>query len=174
LIDAAAVQALAGAAEVAATTLTIPHPYADGVAEAWIEQHARASDARALAVFAVIRSDHVLVGAMSLRLESIHHRAELGYWIGVPFWRRGYATEAARAIVGFGFDDLGVNRIYATHFTRNPASGRVMQKIGMTFEGCLRQHVRKNGRFEDLARYAILADDEPARLLRHNAIADTS
>ena len=59
-------------------------------------------------------------------------RAELGYWIGVPWWNRGYATEAGRALLDFGFGTLGLHRIMAHHMMRNPASGRVMQKLGMT------------------------------------------
>ncbi len=65
---------------------------------------------------------------------------------GLPIIRnRGYCTEAAEAVVWYGFEVLGLNRIYACHFKRNPASGRVVRKIGMTHEGCLRQHVKKWG-----------------------------
>ena len=161
LSDASMVQRLAGVREVADTTLNIPHPYEDGVAEAWIRTHAPGFAARELAAFAITDPDDLLVGAMSLRLELAHQRAELGYWIGVPFWNRGYATEAAAAVIKFGFRDLGLNRIYSTHLVGNPASGRVMQKVGMSSEGCHRQHVIKNGRFEDVARYAILVTDVP-------------
>ena len=90
-------------------------------------------------------------------------RAELGYWIGKPYWGQGYCTEAARATLDFGFEQLGLNRIFAHHFARNPASGRVMQKIGMTREGRLRQHVKKWDAFEDLELYGILKDHWAAR-----------
>ena len=86
-----------------------------------------------------------------------HARAELGYWVGVPYWNRGVATEAARALVAFGFGALGLHRVQARHLTRNPASGRVMQKLGMRLEGVHREAVRKWDRFEDLAMYAVLA-----------------
>ena len=89
-------------------------------------------------------------------IEPEHARAELGYWIGKPYWRNGYATEAARAILQYGFGQLGLNRIHAGHFTRNPGSGRVMQKIGMTHEGHQPRHVKKWDRFEDLELYGIL------------------
>jgi RimJ/RimL family protein N-acetyltransferase len=88
-----------------------------------------------------------------------HARAELGYWIGVPFWNRGYCTEATRALVDLGFRSLGLHRIQARHLTRNPASGRVMLTLGMRMEGINRDAMRKHGRFEDLAVYAILADE---------------
>jgi RimJ/RimL family protein N-acetyltransferase len=77
----------------------------------------------------------------------------------VPYWGEGYATEAAAALVAWGFDILDLQRIHAAHFTRNPASGRVMQKIGMTFEGIARQHVLKHDRWEDMARYGIVRGD---------------
>ena len=96
---------------------------------------------------------------MGLHLKLQHLRAELGYWIGVPFWNRGYATEAAEAVIKFGFEELGLNRIEAEHFTRNPASWRVMEKLGMTLEGVRRQHVLKEDELEDLALYAVLHSD---------------
>ena len=83
----------------------------------------------------------------------------MGMWIGVEWWGRGYATEAARAILDHGFESLGLNRIYAHHMVRNPASGRVLEKIGMMKEGLLRQPVRKWGKFEDVVVFAILRDD---------------
>ena len=86
---------------------------------------------------------------------------EIGYWVGLPYWNRGYATEASAALLDFGFDVLGLNRILARHITRNPASGRVMQKVGMEFEGISRQHFLARGQFEDVACYAILSSDGP-------------
>jgi len=94
-----------------------------------------------------------------LRIELEHRRAELGYWIGRPWWGNGFATEAARAVVGQAFAGLGLARVFAHHFVSNPASGRVMQKIGMRQEGVLRRHVIKWGRCEDLVVYGILPDD---------------
>jgi ribosomal-protein-alanine N-acetyltransferase len=158
LADAPSVQRLAGASEVADTTINIPHPYADGLAEAWVESHAPAFARREMIALA-ITGDEGLLGAVSLRLEVVHARAELGYRVGVPYWGRGIASEAASAMIAFGFDRLGLNRIFATHFSRNPASGRVMQKAGMVHEGLQRQHLRKAGRFEDLVCYSILRDD---------------
>jgi len=157
--DASTVQRLAGVAAVADTTLTIPHPYTDGLAEAWIATHEPPYTRRDNVVFAITGEEGNLVGAINLRLELGHHRGELGYWIGEPFWGRGYATEAVRAVLEYGFLTLALNRIEARHLVRNPASGRVMQKAGMRREGEQRQHVRKNGRFEDLEYYGILRSD---------------
>ena len=157
--DAADVQQLAGAIEVASTTLNIPHPYPDGLAEAWIESQQGAHERGEGATCAItLRESGALVGAISLGITAAHERAELGYWIGVPYWNQGYCTEAARAVVRYGFRVLGLRRISAYHFARNPASGRVMQKIGMTHEGTLRQHIKKWGAFEDLICYGLTRD----------------
>jgi ribosomal-protein-alanine N-acetyltransferase len=99
------------------------------------------------------------VGAVGLILAPAHDRAELGYWIGAPYWGRGYATEASRAVVRWGFEGLGLRRIHASHFPRNPASGRVLEKLGMRHEGTLRQHVKKWDEYLDLESYGLLADE---------------
>jgi RimJ/RimL family protein N-acetyltransferase len=152
LEDAPEVQRLAGAREVAAGTMEIPHPYPDGAAEAWISR--TESDSRTFAVER--REDGALVGAIGLRIEPEHDRGELGYWVGVPYWGRGYATDAARAVVRYGFEVEGLNRIYAFHFSNNPASGRVLEKAGMRHEGVRRRHTLKRGEYLDSECYAIL------------------
>ena len=158
--DAPEVQRLAGDEAIASTTINIPHPYEDGAAEAWISKHAERYASGDMCEFAItLRDNGALIGAIMLAVEQRHSRAELGYWIGVPYWGNGYCTEAARAMLEFGFNTLGLNRIHAVHFARNPASGRVLQKIGLRREGCFRQHVLKWDRFEDLEVYGILRDD---------------
>lgn len=157
--DAAEVRRLAGEREIAANTLTIPHPYPEGAAEEWIASHPPAHAAGKLAVFAITqRQDGLLVGAIGLDIAPADRRAELGYWVGIPWWNRGYATEAGHAVLEFGFGPLGLHRIMARHFLRNPSSGRVLQKLGMQREGVLRHHVLKWGTFEDLAVYSVLAE----------------
>ena len=74
-------------------------------------------------------------------------------------WGKSYVTEAARAAIRFGFEDLGLNRIWSYHMVRNPASGRVLAKAGMKREGRLRQHVRKNEVFEDVEAWRLLRED---------------
>lgn len=157
--DARAVQHLAGAAAVAEMTLNIPHPYRDGAAEAWIATHRPAWDAGVGAAFAVATQDDELRGAIGLQLTSEHRRGELGYWIGQPYWGQGLATEAVQRVVQFAFETLALNRVQASHLPRNPASGRVMQKVGMTREGLHRERYLKDGRFEDVIEYAILRRD---------------
>jgi ribosomal-protein-alanine N-acetyltransferase len=158
--DAPTVRRLAGDRAVAAGTATIPHPYPDGAAEAWIAGHAGSFQRGESLTFAVERrSDGALVGAVGLRLELEHARAELGYWIGKPYWGDGLATEAAAAAVRHAFEAYGLNRVYAYHFTNNPASGRVLQKLGMTYEGRRRRHTLKWGTFLDSDMYAVVRGD---------------
>jgi ribosomal-protein-alanine N-acetyltransferase len=165
LEDAPEVQRLCSAREIAAGTLTIPHPYPDGAGAAWIDSHAEAFERdKAVDLAIVLLADGALVGAIGLALERDQGRAELGYWIGVPYWRRGYATEAARSVLDYAFAEEGLNRVYAFHFTNNPASGRVLQKIGMTHEGTRRGHTLKWGEYLDSEAYAILRADWQARL----------
>jgi RimJ/RimL family protein N-acetyltransferase len=157
--DAAAVTHYAGARDVAATTANIPHPYLDGMAADWIGRHEAWWTAREQIVFAIETESEPVIGAIGLVLAAADRRAELGYWIGVPFWRRGYATEAARAVVAFGFEQLGLDRIHAIHFADNPASGRVLAKAGFTVEGRLRSHVVKWGVAHDVIACGILRSD---------------
>ena len=158
--DAAEVQRLAGDRAIADTTASIPHPYPDGVAEAWIATHAESFEAGRSLTLAVTRADDgTLVGAISLMGIAAGHQAEMGYWIGVPYWGRGYCTEAGRAVVACAFATMGLVRVHAHHFTRNPASGRVMQKIGMRHEGSRRQHAQKADKLEDVELYGILKED---------------
>jgi [ribosomal protein S5]-alanine N-acetyltransferase len=158
--DAPDVQRLAGAREIAETTLFIPHPYPDGLAATWIATHAARFESGKAAVFAVtLRQDGTLVGAAELGITREHRRAELGYWIGREHWGQGLATEAARRMLGYAFDELDLNRLQAHHFTRNPASGRVLLKIGMRYEGRSRQYLYKWDRPEDVDRYALLREE---------------
>lgn len=160
LRDAPDVQQLAGEWDVARTLLSVPHPYEDGVAEEWISGHRSAFERGEGVSFAIVlRTREALCGACGLTINSRDNNAELGYWIGSPYWGRGYATEAAREVVRYGFEELGLHRIYAAHFGRNPASGRVLEKLGMSYEGTRRQHHRKWGDYEDRVEYGLLAGE---------------
>ena len=160
LDDAPELQRLAGAREIADTTLSIPHPYELDHAVAWIEQQRKEAARGRATSFAVRLSDGTLIGSAGLRdIDPEHSQAELGFWIGREWWGHGYAREAAAAVIRFGFESLGLNRIYAHHMRRNPASGRVLEAAGMQQEGVLRQRVRKWGVFEDVVLYAALRDE---------------
>ena len=160
LEDAGEVQRLAGDPAIAATTLNIPHPYKDGLAEGWIGNQPMAYMAGESATWAIcFRESAGLIGAIGIILRAQDSRGELGYWIAREQWGKGYCTEAARALLEFLFRERGLNRVHATHFLSNPASGRVMQKLGMTREGLLRQHARKGDAWLDLVVYGILREE---------------
>jgi RimJ/RimL family protein N-acetyltransferase len=164
LNDAPNVQILASAHEVADTSLNIAHPYRGGMAEAWILTHRSLFRSGVLVNYAItLESTGNLIGAIGLRIQPAHNRAELGYWIGVPHWNQGYCTEAASAVVAYAFEELGLHRVHAAHLRRNTASGRVLQKIGMTYEGSLREHARKWDRYEDIEKYGMLRSEYQER-----------
>lgn len=169
--DADAIQVLAADREIAMDTVNVPHPYEREHAVEWIAAHAGQLEREEAVTYAITQAeDRTLLGAVALILDPPHDSAELGYWIGKPYWGRGYATEAGRAVVGWAFDALALHRIRAGHFRRNRASGKVLQKIGMRYEGRLRGHVKKWGEYQDLELYAILWDEmvggSPRPLLR--------
>ncbi|MEM1175852.1 MAG: GNAT family N-acetyltransferase [Pseudomonadota bacterium] len=158
--DASRVKRLAGEREVADATSQIPHPYEDGMAEQWIATHDEAFAERKHATFALtLRDEGELVGACALSIDRQASRGELGYWIGKPYWHHGFATEAGRAVMAFGFEFLELNRIYARHLARNAPSGRVMEKLGMLKEGVARQDAVMWGEYEDVVSYGILRVD---------------
>jgi ribosomal-protein-alanine N-acetyltransferase len=156
--DIPAIVRLAGAREIAATTANIPHPYTEDDARSFLAHAHDEFRAGSSATFA-ISPDGELCGAVGLVITPAHERAELGYWIGVPYWGQGFATEAASAVMAFGFETLRLNRIYASHFAGNVASQRVLEKIGMRHEGPARQHIRKWNRFVDLENYGLLESE---------------
>jgi ribosomal-protein-alanine N-acetyltransferase len=157
LPDAKELQLLAGDFSIADTTLNIAHPYPDGLAEEWISSHPSKYEHEEAVTFAVtLKNNHNLIGVVGLGMNKRFHRAELGYWITKHFWNQGYATEAARAVVRFGFSELALHKIEANHFVRNPSSGRVMIKIGFKKEGILREHIFKWDRFEDIITYGLI------------------
>jgi len=160
LHDAAEIQCLAGERAIADTTLNIPHPYKDGMAEGWISKHEGAFSKGQGVTFALTRKpDGSLAGAISLMDIVRDHQAELGYWVGKPYWNHGFCTEAGQAVLRYAFIELGLLRVHASHFTRNAASGRVMRKLAMRHEGTRRQHIRKWDKGEDLELYGILKEE---------------
>lgn len=156
LADAPRVRELAGDFEVASTTLNVPHPYPEGAAERWIAPLGLGWQSGESGVWAIVPRGQEMAGTIGLSFALPHLRAEMGYWVGRPYWGRGYATEAARALLELAFGTLGLERVMARHMTRNPASGAVLRKIGMRHEGTQRQHMRKWGVMEDLEMYGIL------------------
>jgi ribosomal-protein-alanine N-acetyltransferase len=104
-----------------------------------------------------LRGEGRLVGTSGFgHITARHAQAELGYILHRRLWNQGFATEAVRAVVRFGFETLGLNRIEARCFAPNVASARVMEKNGMTFEGVMREQIFAKGKFQDMREYSIL------------------
>lgn len=156
LDDVAEVTRLVGERQVAETTLNIPHPYSNRDAVTWIGTLGPGFEAGTKATYASMSKDGQLLGAAGLEISVKDRRAELGYWTGLPWWNNGYATEASRALVAYAFGELGLHRVHACHLAGNPASGRVMEKLGMRREGVLREHTCRRGRPEDIVQWGIL------------------
>ena len=148
----------------AKNTLNIPHPYSEEDARRWVqltqENYARQTGY----AFAIeLLSSGEFIGGIGLTVERRFDRAEAGYWLGQPYWGQGLASEALAAVLHFGFDELKLNKIYATHIAENPASGRVMLKNRMVKEGELAQHTRRDGRYYDLWQYRLTRGEYAAR-----------
>jgi ribosomal-protein-alanine N-acetyltransferase len=135
LEDAEGIVPLANVWEVAKNLGRLPHPYALGDAQDFV---AKATQARAAGTdfnFLILRKDDgALMGGIGLHLRAQGH-FEFGYWLGQPFWKHGYATEAARRLVSFAFRDLKIERLVAGWYHDNPASGRVLAKLGCVMAG---------------------------------------
>ncbi|WP_308638760.1 GNAT family N-acetyltransferase [Paenibacillus silvisoli] len=157
--DAATVQSLAGQIEVAQTTLALPHPYPDGAAEAWIDFRKDAANKGHGYTFAIVdAANQQVMGCISLNISAEHRRAEIGYWLGKQYWGQGFATEATKRIVRFGFEALQLNRLIGAAMTKNPASCAVLLKAGLKHEGTFKQHIRKWDQFEDLDYFGLTKD----------------
>ncbi|MDJ0848288.1 MAG: GNAT family N-acetyltransferase [Myxococcota bacterium] len=172
--DAETLKAIAGAREIADTSADVPHPYSLATAKSWIAGLPHFFRTQTAVHFAMeLRHPVTLIGCAGLRdIEARDAQAQLSFWLGVAWWRCGYATEAARELLKFGFTELGLNRIEARPLLRDAVSLQVLRKVGMKQEGILRQARRKWDVFEDVAAHALLRQegDVPAqRLNRPNS-----
>jgi len=156
LSDAPRVAELCGDWEVARMTALIPHPYSLEAARSFIGACREAYDAGPAYTYAIGRADDgLLVGAIGVT-RSPEAGDSLGYWIGRPHWGNGYATAAARAMMAIAFIRLGVDVLTAVHLVRNPASGRVMAKCGMSEVG--REMRLHRGELEEFRVWSIDLD----------------
>ena len=132
-----------------------PHPYTEKVARKWLRS---AASQKPEISFAIANSEE-LIGSIGLLLrEDVYRRtAEVGYWLGEPFWGRGIATRALRVFSRWALHELEFARLEARVYEGNPASRRVLEKAGFTLEGRMRDCATKNGRLMDMYLYALLA-----------------
>lgn len=142
--DAGRIASLANDFDVARMTARMPYPYGLDDARAWLEAVPLKDPARE-AVFAVEADGEGLIGMLGFH-PGEHGHAELGYWLGRPYWGRGYATEAARAAMGWAERDWRRRMVVAGHFADNPASGEVLCKADFLYTGeVLEQPSRARG-----------------------------
>ncbi|MFZ0370009.1 MAG: GNAT family N-acetyltransferase, partial [Halobacillus sp.] len=150
---------LAGDKAVAATTF-VPHPYTLEDAQNWIRTHEEwIKEGKAYPMAMVLKSTNELVGTMTLRVDHKHKKGELAYWVGKPYWGKGYASEAAARMVEYGFETLQLNRVWSAAISENPASTRVMQKVGLSYEGKLKGDIYHWGEYKDIEVYGMTAQD---------------
>ncbi len=138
-----------------------PHPYTVADAERWIQQATQATPQTHLA----IAMGEEAVGGIGLDLQNdvFRRSAEIGIWLAEPYWGRGIATEAVRAMTDFAFATFDVCRVFAGVFEWNPASMRVLEKAGYSLEGRLRKSVTKDGQTIDQMLYAIVREQNAGR-----------
>ncbi len=161
LDDAAAVAERAGDRRVARYLIAVPSPYPVSLASRWIMARiAWWPQSRGITLAITARAEpQQLLGTVSLKRVARDERAELGYWLGADAWGKGYATEAANALVDFGFRELGLSRIYAQVLEGNDVSCRVLEKVGMLSEGIRRRHVRKGKKLCDVTLFGLLREE---------------
>ncbi|QJE97613.1 GNAT family N-acetyltransferase [Luteolibacter luteus] len=155
--DAEAIESFISDRRVAEMTALIPHPYPKGSCIHWVHLSEQQWIEGKKASFVIcLRDSGELVGAISIFNDSDRHN-EVGYWIGVPHWGQGYATEAFRRVIRYAFEDLDFPVIVTYHFIHNPASGRVMQKAGLLYLGTTPLGASRGDQCFDEVRYGIAA-----------------
>lgn len=148
------------------TTRTMPHPYFEEDAISWLYMVNQGFKNKDNYIFALRKkSDKAFMGGIGLTINVENNRAELGYWIAEPFWSKGFTTEAVKAILKFGFEELNLNKIIAVYLTTNEASGKVMVKNGMIKEAEFKDHdIKKehtvaDGIYVSLVQYRLTKNE---------------
>lgn len=136
----------------------LPYPYTPADAEDYITAM-QSADRNSTFAFAIALDDLVIGSIGVFRRDNIHFRtAELGYYIGEPYWGKGYTAGAVKQICQYVFDNTDILRIFAEPFARNTASCRVLEKAGFQYEGTLRSNAVKNGEILDMKLYALVRE----------------
>jgi RimJ/RimL family protein N-acetyltransferase len=154
-------QILANDRDVAKNLSQLPYPYSIENAKAFIKKSNELfyedDGEQIFAIF--LKGSNKLMGMCELDISTEHNHATLGYWLGKEFWGNGYATEVAKRLVSYGFEELNLYRITCQHFHTNQASGHVMIKAGFIHEGTRRGHFKKDGEYLDILDYGILKEE---------------
>jgi ribosomal-protein-alanine N-acetyltransferase len=137
-------------------TLRIPHPYTDAHFDQWLRIVAEATEQHGEPVHFAIREGDPLIGGIGFDGLIKGHKAEIGYWLAKPWWGRGIMTAVVGKVCEYAFAQWNLVRITAQVFESNIASARVLEKNGFEFEGLLRKHHLKDGRFLDSRLFALV------------------
>lgn len=138
-------------------TLNIPFPYQLENAKFFMDLVEKGFENKNQYTFAIrLQENGDIIGAIGLHIDVRFNKAEIGYWLDENFWNKGYATEATKAIIKFGFEKLNLKRIFASVFDFNNSSEKVLQNSGMKKEGVLECHTCKNGEYQNHILYAII------------------
>lgn len=136
--------------------INIPYPYGEEDAVARINFVLQGFKNLERYVFAIsLKGNQELIGEIGLHLDKVNNSAQFGYWIAEPFWGKGIATEATSAILKFGFTELNLNKIYATHYPDNKASGKVMLNNKMIKEAELKDHYKIDDNYRSVIQYRL-------------------
>lgn len=150
------------APEIAENTLVIPYPYTEKDAEEWINGRIAHRKKQGCEVtFAIREPGGMLIGAVGAGNFEVgsSHRASIGYWLAKPYWGKGITTMALERYVDYAFPEFGVVKLVAEVYPWNPASARVLEKVGFTREGYLRSHIKKGERLIDAIVYGLVRGD---------------
>lgn len=151
---------LAGEEIIARRTVDIQHPMTEAFAESMISQSMEGYLTEEWMMLGIeLREDGRMIGGIQLVKRHFRYNAELGFWIGLPYWNNGYATEAAEAIVAYGFQRLYLLRIHATCFPDNLGSIRVLEKTNFKWEAYLKEYILHDAELHDQVSYRILRSE---------------
>ncbi len=168
--DADAVHRLINDWEVAGKLSRVSYPFPLDDIEDWIEAtHESLRQGREFAFAITLRAESELVGVIGLIVDDTRTRADLGYWIGRAYWDRGYATEAVRRLVEFGFLNLGLERLWAVMLVNNDVSARVLEKVGFRNEGQFRHEFPARNEVRTVHRFALTRVEVKHQMARSEA-----
>lgn len=146
--------------KISSQLLNIPFPYTEADAIKRLEFINNGFKNQERFVFSIhFKEKNGLIGQMGLHLDKENDRAEIGYWVAEDYWGRGIASEALHCILKFGFDELKLHKIYATHYPDNPSSGKVLLKNQMIRECELKDHYKINGEYKSVIQYRLTKEE---------------
>lgn len=142
--------------KIAADMGSLSYPYPEAEAIKWFESHDQMESSGRALVMAITLQGYI-IGAVSLvGISMFHSRCALTYWVSPEHWGKGYCTEAVEAVIKFATQDLSIHRVFAQCFERNFSSRKVLEKVGMTFDGLFIDDYKKDGVYENIVQMSMV------------------